>query len=85
MFGKFVKFRQEKFGGVLFETQKERVFTLNETGAEIARLLQEGKSTAEIVAAMSGSYEGDEAQIAREVEEFIAELRREGLIEDAGG
>ena len=29
--GKFVKFREEKFGGVLFETRQERVFSLNPT------------------------------------------------------
>src|SRR5262249_39028615 len=30
---KFVKFRQEKFGGVLFETRSEKVFALNPTAA----------------------------------------------------
>ena len=30
---KFVKFREEKFGGVLFETRSEKVYTLNPTGA----------------------------------------------------
>jgi hypothetical protein len=82
MFGRFVKFRQEKFGGVLFETQKERVFTLNETGAEIARCIQEGKTTAEIVAHMRDRFEGDPAEIAREVREFLEELRRQGFIGD---
>ena len=28
---KYVKFREEKFGGVLFETRSEKVFTLNPT------------------------------------------------------
>ena len=27
----YVKFREEKFGGVLFETRSEKVFTLNPT------------------------------------------------------
>ena len=26
---KYVKFREEKFGGVLFETRSEKVYTLN--------------------------------------------------------
>ena len=34
---KFVKFREEKFGGVLFETRDEKVYTLNPTGAAVVR------------------------------------------------
>ena len=34
---KFVKFREEKFGGVLFETRSEKVFTLNPTAAAVVR------------------------------------------------
>ena len=29
---KYVKFREEKFGAVLFETRSEKVYTLNPTG-----------------------------------------------------
>jgi hypothetical protein len=34
---KNVKFREEKFGGVLFETRSEKVFTLNATAAAVGR------------------------------------------------
>ena len=37
---KFVKFREEKFGGVLFETRSEKVFTLNPTAAAVVREIQ---------------------------------------------
>jgi len=30
---KYAKFREEKFGGVLFETRSEKVFALNPTAA----------------------------------------------------
>ena len=34
---KYVKFREEKFGGVLFETRSEKVYTLNPTAAAVVR------------------------------------------------
>ena len=34
---KHVKFREEKFGGVLFETRSEKVFTLDATAAAVVR------------------------------------------------
>src|SRR5262249_1039194 len=34
---KFVKFREEKFGGVLFETRSEKGFALNPTAAAVLR------------------------------------------------
>jgi hypothetical protein len=37
-FEKHVKVRQEKFGSVMFETLREKIFVTNETGAEILRL-----------------------------------------------
>ena len=40
---KFVKFREEKFGGVLFETRSEKVFTLNPTAAAVVREIQAGR------------------------------------------
>ena len=33
----YVKFREEKFGGVLFETRSEKVFTLNPTATAVIR------------------------------------------------
>ena len=34
---KYVKFREEKFGAVLFETRSEKVYTLNPTAAAVVR------------------------------------------------
>ena len=42
-FEKHVKVRQERFGAVVFETLREKVFVTDETGAEILRLLEEKK------------------------------------------
>src|SRR4051812_15267238 len=45
---RFVKFREEKFGGVLFETRSEKVFTLNATAAAVVREIQAGRDEPEI-------------------------------------
>ena len=34
---KYVKFREEKFGGVLFETKSEKVYTLTPTAAAVVQ------------------------------------------------
>src|SRR5678815_1839104 len=45
---KSVKFREEKFGGVLFETRSEKVFTLNPTAAAVVREIQAGRPEHEL-------------------------------------
>ncbi len=79
-FEKHVKIRQEKFGAVVFETLREKVFVTNETGAEVLRMLEKGKELAEIVAELAKNYECDPAIIKQDVEEFISMLKDKGLI-----
>ena len=67
---KYVKFREEKFGGVLFETRSEKVFTLNAAAA------------AEISARLKERFDDRDAKIEFDVSAFIAELRQKGLIQD---
>ena len=45
---KYVKFREEKFGGVLFETRSEKVYTLNPTAAAVVREVAGRRRCAEI-------------------------------------
>ena len=79
---KFVKFREEKFGGVLFETRSEKVFTLNPTGAAVVREITSGTIEADIPERIRSRFEGDGAAIDRDVREFLTELRARALVED---
>ena len=79
---KFVKFREEKFGGVLFETRSEKVFTLNPTATAVVREISAGTSEADIPERVKARFEGDGGAIEREVREFLAELRGNSLIEE---
>ena len=53
----YVKFREESFGGVLFETRSEKVFTLNPTAAAVIREIQSGASEAEIAQRLQARYD----------------------------
>jgi hypothetical protein len=78
----YVKFREEKFGGVLFETRTEKVFTLNTTAAAIVREIVAGRSEPEIALTLKDRYADQNGAIEREVVTVIADLRQKGLIED---
>lgn len=79
---KYVKFREEKFGGVLFETRSEKVFTLNPTAAAVVREIAAGCDEGAIATRVKERFEGDGRAIEREVSDLLAELRRRGLAED---
>jgi len=79
---KYVKFREEKFGGVLFETQSEKVFTLNPTAAAVVREIAAGGDEDQIAVRVVQRCDGDAGTILHEVRSFLSELRSKGLVED---
>lgn len=79
---KYTKFRQEKFGGVLFETRSEKVFTLNPTAAAVVREIGAGGGERGVVERLKARFSGEDGSIEREAAAFIAELRQKGLVED---
>ena len=78
---KYVKFREEKFGGVLFETRSEKVFTLNPTATAVVREIQAGSAEGDIPGRLRERFR-DNGAIEGEAQAFIAELRQKGLVED---
>lgn len=79
---KHVKFREEKFGSVLFETRSEKVYTLNPTATAVVREIQGGVPEQDIPARLKERFREDGGAIEREAAAFIAELRQKGLVED---
>jgi hypothetical protein len=77
-----VKFREEKFGGVLFETRAEKVYTLTPTAAAVIHEIAAGRSSEEIAPALAERFAAPDGRIEREVTEFLADLRAKGLVED---
>jgi len=78
---KSVKFREEKFGGVLFETRSEKVYTLTPTAAAVVQEIQTGCPPADIVPRLEQRFQSADGTIARDVEAFLGELRAKGLVE----
>jgi len=78
---KFVKFREEKFGGVLFETRSEKVFTLNPTATAVVREIETGADEGVILSRLLDRFDDRDGAIVREVTDFIADLKRRDLIE----
>ena len=78
---RYVKFREEKFGGVLFETRSEKVFTLNGTAAAMVREIQAGGAEDEISARLRLRFRDEAGAVEQEASAFIAELRQKGLVE----
>ena len=80
-FHKHVQFRKEKFGGVVFDTLREKVFVVNASGADVVRLLKEGKSVEEIIKEMEALYEDTNGHLRDEVLEFIDSVTKCQLLE----
>jgi hypothetical protein len=78
---KFVKFREEKFGGVLFETRSEKVYTLNSTATAVVREIEAGRDEREIIKRLQDGFQDTDGAIEREVAALIADLRQRGLLE----
>ena len=78
----YVKFREEKFGGVLFETRSEKVFTLSPTATAIVREIGAGGDEQAITARIRDQFDDRDGAIEREVRAFVADLRQRGLVED---
>lgn len=75
--GKFVKFREEKFGGVLFETRQERVFSLNPTAAAVIKEVVAGH---DVVAILKERFHDPKGELAAHVTEMLAALEQQGLL-----
>jgi len=78
---KFVKFREEKFGGVLFETRSEKVFTLNPTATAVIREIAAGGDESAIAARLKDRFADQGGAIEHEVAAFLEDLRQRGLLE----
>lgn len=56
------------------------IISLNETGRDIFKLIQEGNDEDAIVSKMMKEYDVTEAKLRPEVQALVAKLREEGLI-----
>jgi hypothetical protein len=72
---RYVKFRKEQFGVVLFETQTEKVYTLNPTAAAGVREILSGIDTSETPGPIKDRFRDPAGKIEQEVRALIVELQ----------
>lgn len=80
VFARHVKVRNEKFGSVVFETLKEKVYVTNKTGADILKLLEDKKTKEEIITLLAKEYEADPQTVENDVRDYIACLRQNNIL-----
>jgi hypothetical protein len=76
--GQYVKFREEKFGGAVFETRAGKLYTLNPEVAAVARESEAGRDEGDIPDRLREQFRDGGGVIAGEAAAFIAALRRKG-------
>ena len=76
-----VLFRELSGEAVLLDLASERYYGLDEVGTRIWQLVSERGRTDAVLQAILDEYEVGEAQMQRELSEFLCELADAGLIE----
>lgn len=65
--------------GFVFDPRTGDVFTVNSTGRAILLLLKDGKEAKEIAGLLPEMFDSDDADVSRDVNEFISVLGEFGL------
>jgi len=66
--------------GFVFDPHSGGTFTLNATGQAILKGLRDGLTPAQIVEQLRASFEDVTETVARDVQEFLSDLGRLGLL-----
>lgn len=75
-----MKVREEKRGTVIFDTLNEKVYTINETGANILKLLLSGNTLDETAKVLARDYNIDESAVRNDVVQFVDDLAIKSLV-----
>ena len=73
--------RLDENEAALLHLETKRYYSLNETGARIWELLQDGMNLADMQTTLEQEYEMEPSQIAAMVAEFLEEQRQAGLVQ----
>lgn len=75
-----VIFRDLEGEAVLLDLASGRYFGLNPVGTRVWMLLDAGATVDGVVAAIAAEFDGDPDEIARDVDDLLAELTARGLV-----
>lgn len=77
-----VRYRQVADEGIVLRQQEGEVLVLNEVGARVVALLDEGLALAGIVARLAAEFDAEPGRLEADVSGFMTELRAAGVIEE---
>ena len=66
--------------GFVFDTQTGNTYSLNSTGLKVVNLLNQGKELDEIAHVLSQEFGIDEADIQKDIDDFLVTLKDNGFI-----
>lgn len=80
-FAKCVKTRDEKFGSVIFDTLREKVFVTNKTGSDILGLIKENRTQNDIIDILKQKHSDSENNIiTADTSGFIGALKKQNIL-----
>jgi hypothetical protein len=65
---------------LILKLHEEEVFSLNETGARVAQLIELRRSLGEVIDTLTDEYETGREQIERDVNDLVQALVSKGLV-----
>jgi len=80
-----VRFRQERLGGLLYETRSEKVFKLSRTAAALLREFADGAGVEEALGRLKSRFRDPDGAMEKEARAFIETLKSRGLLETMDG
>ncbi len=75
-----VIFRELEGEAVLLDLASGRYFGLNGVGTRVWMLLEAGSTPAEVVSTIAAEFDAAPGDVARDVDELLAELKTRGLL-----
>ncbi len=72
--------RESERGLILLDMNKDKIYEVNESGAEIIKLIQKGAKFSEIIEAMMEIYEVERDELENDVNKFLKKLKELNLL-----
>ncbi len=75
-----IKIRQEQFGVIIFDKEREKFFVADEVGKDVLAAIQSSQTVDDAVEQLTQKYEASRQAIKRDVLSFLEQLRQAGLM-----
>jgi len=74
-----IKFREEFFGGLLFNRNTRKICSVNKTGALIIKMIKKGKTRMEIFNFLKKKFRLNKTDL-KDIENFLIKLEKNNIV-----